>query len=119
MQSRVADSAYRAQQAIERGETVVVGVNRFAESGADTPIDLQRIDPAIEREQVERLRGYRAERDAAAVGLRLAEVRAAAEGSANLMPRFLDAVDAGATLGEICDVLRAVFGRHVATEALA
>ncbi len=119
MQARVAESAYRAQQAIERGDTVVVGVNRFAESGADAPIDLQRIDPAIEREQVERLRQYRADRNQAAVSARLAGIRTAAEGTANLMPHFLEAVDAGATLGEICDVLRTVFGRHVATEAIA
>jgi methylmalonyl-CoA mutase N-terminal domain/subunit len=119
MQARVAESAYRAQQAIERGDTVVVGVNRFAESGADAPIDLQRIDPAIEREQIERLGRYRAERDDAAARAALAAIDVAARGTANLMPRFLDAVDAGATLGEICDVLRAVFGRHVATEALA
>jgi methylmalonyl-CoA mutase N-terminal domain/subunit len=119
MQARVAESAYRAQQSIERGDTVVVGVNRFAESGADAPIDLQRIDPAIEREQIERLRRYRAERDETAARAALDEIGSAARGSANLMPRFLDAVDAGATLGEICDVLRAVFGRHVAVEALA
>jgi methylmalonyl-CoA mutase N-terminal domain/subunit len=119
MQARVAESAYRAQQAIERGETVVVGVNRFAEGSEDAPIDLQRIDPAIEREQVERLRTYRAQRDEAAVQRHLEGVRDAAASTDNLMPRFLEAVDAGATLGEICDVLRAVFGRHVATEALA
>jgi methylmalonyl-CoA mutase N-terminal domain/subunit len=119
MQARVGESAYRAQQAIERGDTVVVGVNRFSESGAEAHIDLQRIDPAIEREQVERLRGYRAERDDAATHARLDDIRRAAEGTANLMPLFLEAVDTGATLGEICDVLRAVFGRHVAAEAIA
>jgi methylmalonyl-CoA mutase N-terminal domain/subunit len=120
MQSRIAESSYRAQQAIERGETVVVGVNRFAEpDAAAAPIDLQRIDPAIEREQIGRLQRYRAERDGAAVATRLDEVRAAAAGSANLMPTFLEAVDAGATLGEICDTLRAVFGKHVAAESIA
>jgi len=119
MQSRIAESAYVAQQDIERGDVVVVGVNRFAEPNAAPEIDLQRIDAAIEREQVERVRRYRAERDAAAVSARLEDVRAAAEGTANLMPRFLEAVDSGATLGEICDVLRGVFGRHVATESLA
>jgi methylmalonyl-CoA mutase N-terminal domain/subunit len=118
MQSRIAESSYRAQQEIERGEAIVVGVNAFAEPGVDVPMQLQRIDPAIEREQVERLNGYRAERDQTAVRARLAEIRAAASGTANLMPPFLEAVDAGATLGEICDELRAVFGKHVA-EAVA
>lgn len=120
MQGRIADSAYRAQQAIERGEAIVVGVNAFADSDTGTaPIELQRIDPALERAQVERVRRYRAARNAPLLAERLAEVRHAAEGSANLMPRFLEAVDAGATIGEICDVLRAVFGRHVAAEAMA
>ncbi len=119
MQGRIADSAYRAQEAIERGDAIVVGVNAFAEPDAAGPeMDLQKIDPALEREQVERVRRYRAERDAAVVAARLAGVRAAAEGTVNLMPLFVEAVDAGATLGEICDVLRGVFGRHV-TEAIA
>jgi methylmalonyl-CoA mutase N-terminal domain/subunit len=114
MQARIAESAYRAQQEIERGDAVVVGVNAFAEANAEAPIDLQRIDPAIEREQVERLRHYRSERDATVVAARLDDVREAASGKANLMPHFLEAVDAGATLGEICDVLRGVFGKHAA-----
>jgi methylmalonyl-CoA mutase N-terminal domain/subunit len=114
MQSRVAESAYRAQQQIERGETVVVGVNKFAESSDAPQMELQRIDASVERDQIARVAAYRAERDTAAVAARLDEVRSAAEGTANLMPRFLEAVDAGATLGEICDVLRTVFGKHVA-----
>ncbi len=118
MQSRVAESSYRAQQEIERGEAIVVGVNAFAETADGPQMALQKIDASIERDQVARLDVYRAERDATAVAARLAAVRAAAEGTANLMPPFLEAVDAGATLGEICDVLRAVFGRHVA-EAIA
>jgi methylmalonyl-CoA mutase N-terminal domain/subunit len=118
MQARIAESSYRAQQEIERGDSVVVGVNKFAESSAGPQIDLQKIDPAIERDQTARLANYRAERDAATVTARLADVRAASEGTANLMPPFLEAVDAGATLGEICDVLRATFGKHVA-EAVA
>jgi methylmalonyl-CoA mutase N-terminal domain/subunit len=120
MQSRIADSAYRAQQAIERGEAVVVGVNRFVEPNAEVEeIELQRIDPSIERDQVERTERFRAARDRALVARRLDDVRAAAEGSDNLVPRFVEAVDGGATLGEICDVLRAVFGTHVASEVIA
>ena len=119
MQSRIAESSYRAQQEIERGDTVVVGVNKFAESTTGPEIDLQKIDASIERDQIARVARYRAERDADLVAARLSDVRAASEGTANLMPHFLEAVDAGATLGEICDVLRVSFGRHVATEALA
>jgi methylmalonyl-CoA mutase N-terminal domain/subunit len=120
MQTRIAESAYRAQQAIERGESVVVGVNRFVEPDAEAEeIELLRVDPSIEREQVARLERFRAARDSALAAGRLEEVRAAAEGHDNLVPRFVEAVDAGATLGEICDVLRAVFGTHVANEAIA
>ncbi|MFY9781846.1 MAG: methylmalonyl-CoA mutase family protein [Candidatus Baltobacteraceae bacterium] len=120
MQARIAESAYRAQQSIERGETTVVGVNRFAETDAGGPeMALQRIDEAVEREQTARLARYRAERDAAQTEARLDEVRAAAASGENLMPRFVEAVDAGATLGEICNVLRAVFGVHHASEVVA
>lgn len=120
MQTRIAESAYRAQQAIERGESVVVGVNRFVEPGGtrDT-IPLLRIDESIEREQVARLHALRTARDNALVGTRLDEIRDAARGTANLMPRFIEAVDAGATLGEICGTLRGVFGVYQAKEALA
>jgi methylmalonyl-CoA mutase, N-terminal domain len=120
MQARIAESAYAAQQAIERGDAVVVGVNAFAESGeADAPIPLQRIDERIEREQCERVRVARSLRNAEEVHRRLAAVRAAAGGTENLMPHFVEAVDAGATLGEICDVLRDVFGVYRAKEVVA
>ena len=118
MQDQIGESSYRTQQAIERGDQVVVGVNRFAD-GAATSMPIQRIDPAIEREQVARTRAVRAARDAARTEARLADVRRAAEGNANLMPAFVEAVDAGATLGEVCDVLRAVFGTHVGRERIA
>ena len=119
MQARVSESAYRAQQEIERGDAVVVGVNAFVEPGVGgAQMDLQKIDAEIERDQVARVATYRAARDATIVAARLADIHAAASGTANLMPRFLEAVDAGATLGEICDVLRVVFGKHVA-EAIA
>jgi methylmalonyl-CoA mutase N-terminal domain/subunit len=119
MQARIADSSYAAQQAIERGEQVVVGVNKFAEESGDAPIPLQQVDERPEREQVERLRALRASRDAQTVERRLSDVRAAAAGGENLMPFFVDAVDDGATLGEICNVLREVFGTYRAREVLA
>jgi methylmalonyl-CoA mutase N-terminal domain/subunit len=120
MQEQIGESAYRAQQAVERGEAVVVGVNKFAETDTGRrAMPIQRIAEGVEREQVARLRAFRAARDAGAVEARLADIRSAAEGTANMMPVFVDAVDAGATLGEICDVLRAVFGTHVARERIA
>jgi methylmalonyl-CoA mutase N-terminal domain/subunit len=120
MQSRVADSAYHAQQAIERGETVVVGVNKFAEADGDrVSIPLQRIDDSVERDQVKRLHAFRAARNAGGVEQRLDAIRTAARGTDNLMPYFLEAVDAGATLGEICNVLRDVFGVYRAKEVVA
>ena len=119
MQDQIGESSYRAQQAIERGTSVVVGVNTFNEATNNVPIPIQRIDPAIEREQVERTRAFRERRDAARVSATLSDVRTAAEGTANLMPAFVEAVDAGATLGEICAVLRDVFGTHVARERIA
>ncbi len=119
MQARIADSAYEAQQAIERGTSVVVGVNKFVEEGGDAAIPLLRIDQAIEREQVARLAAFRAARDLPTVEARLADVRRAAGSRENLMPPFVEAVDAGATLGEICNVLRDVFGVYRAKEVVA
>jgi methylmalonyl-CoA mutase N-terminal domain/subunit len=119
MQARIADSAYAAQQSIERGEQVVVGVNRFTEGEAGTPIALQHVDERAEREQVERLAALRTSRDSGAVTRTLAAVREAAAGAENLMPPFVEAVDAGATLGEICNVLRDVFGTYRAREVVA
>lgn len=119
MQSRIADSAYRAQQAIESGEQVVVAVNKFAEAGDGVTIPLQRIDDAVEHDQTTRLQAFRSGRDAGLVQSRLQAVREAAAGRENLMPRFIDAVDAGATLGEVCNVLRDVFGVYRAPEVVA
>ncbi|HTU70199.1 MAG TPA: methylmalonyl-CoA mutase family protein [Candidatus Baltobacteraceae bacterium] len=119
MQSRIADSAYEAQQAIERGTSIVVGVNAFGESESSASIPLQRIDDAIEREQIARLQAFRAARDRARLEARLAEVRSAAGSGENLIPPFIEAVDAGATLGEICNVLRDVFGVYRAKEVVA
>jgi methylmalonyl-CoA mutase N-terminal domain/subunit len=119
MQARIAESAYRAQQAIERGDQIVVGVNRFAEDEELSEIALQRIDERVEREQVARLAAFRAARDGGLVDRHLALVRAAAASGENLVPYFVDAVDANVTLGEICDVLRDVFGTYRSKEVVA
>ncbi len=113
MQGQIADSAYRAQQRIERGDSVVVGVNKFVDPDADSQsVALQRIDPAIEREQRERLAAFRGRRDAGVVERSLASIANAAASDGPLMPLFIDAVDAGCTLGEVCDAMRAVFSTH-------
>jgi len=116
MQDRIADSAYHAQQGVEQKETIVVGVNRFVQKdGARVHIELQRVNDAIQQEQGARVQEARRQRDGANAERRLAAVKAAAISGANLMPHFIEAVDAGATLGEICNVLRDVFGVYSAT----
>ena len=111
IQGEIQDSAYRAQQAVDTGETVVVGVNRFA-SEEEPPVDVLRIDPAIERDQIARLATLRSTRDQAAWEQALSQVRDAASGTANLLPPIIGAVEARATVGEIADTLRKVFGEY-------
>jgi methylmalonyl-CoA mutase N-terminal domain/subunit len=112
-QRQIQESAYRVQQSIERGDLVVVGVNRFRdeEAGEASPA-LQRIDPDGERRQIERVKRVRAERDPAAWSAALDRLEAAARGTDNLMPLIIDAVKALATVGEISDRLRSAFGVH-------
>jgi methylmalonyl-CoA mutase N-terminal domain/subunit len=109
-QREIADAAYRYQQEVESGERVVVGVNRYL-TGSDEQVDILRIDPELERKQVERLQAFKARRDSAVVERRLAELAEAAsvEGR-NLMPVIVDAVRDGVTLGEICDTWRQTWG---------
>jgi len=112
-QRQIQESAYRVQQAIERGDLVVVGVNSFRDEGvAEVNPALQRIDPDGARRQIERVRRVRAERDAAAWSASLDRLEAAARGEDNLLPLIVDAVRAYATVGEISDRLRSAFGVH-------
>ncbi len=111
MQREIQDSAYRYQKEIEKGERVVVGVNKF-QVDEQSPMDLLRVDPAVRVSQIERLKALKSERDSNKVKSILSDLRKAAEGSDNLMPCILDAVKAYATLGEICDELRGVFGEY-------
>ena len=112
-QRQIQESAYRVQQAIERGDLVVVGVNRFRDDGAgDAVPPIQRIDPDGERRQIERVRRVRAERDAIAWSGALDRLETAARGSENLLPLIIEAVKAYATVGEISDRLRSTFGVH-------
>jgi len=111
MQREIEESAYRWQQQVESGERVVVGVNRYRMEGGQEP-ELLQVDEAQERAQIERLARVRRERDQGAVHAALAAVREAAQGSDNLMPHLIRAVEAYASIGEICGVLREVFGEH-------
>jgi len=111
VQQEIQRSAYEYQRAVERGEQVVVGVNRF-QADQERPIPTLRIDPEIERTQVARLQGLRARRDAAHSRAALDEIEHRARGSENLMPAILAAVEAYATVGEISDALRRAFGEY-------
>ncbi|MDQ7828401.1 MAG: methylmalonyl-CoA mutase family protein [Armatimonadota bacterium] len=110
-QREIAEAAYRYQQQLERGEKIIVGVNAFVDE-TPRPIPILRIDPEVERRQVERLRRVRAERDPARVAEALHRLREAARRGDNTMYPILDAVKAYATVGEICDVFRAVYGEY-------
>lgn len=111
MQREIEDSAYRYQQKIETGEKVVVGVNKY-ELGDEPQPELMRIDEVQERSQIERLQAARLGRDANAVKDALNKLQVAAAGDENLMPYLIDAVQVYASVGEICAVLREVFGEH-------
>ena len=112
-QREIADAAYRYQQEMDRGERIVVGVNGFTEDGEAQPIDLLRIDPAIERRQTDRVNAYKAGRDQGAVSAALASLKkAASTKGAPLMPDIVAAARAEATLGEICAALKEVFGTY-------
>ena len=113
MQSEIQNAAYAAQQAIERGEQVVVGVNQFT---VDEEITLERlrVDPAIELGQRERLKRLRKTRDQRLAEELLGKLKSAASGNDNLMPLFIECVENDVTLGEICNALRTVWGEYVA-----
>ncbi|NJD27769.1 MAG: methylmalonyl-CoA mutase [Chloroflexi bacterium] len=110
-QRSIQESAYRVQRAIDAGDQVVVGVNRFRDEATMAPA-IQRIDPEGERRQVERVRRVRAERDPAAWESALRRLEDAARGSDNLLPPLIEAVSAYATVGEIAARLRAAWGVH-------
>jgi methylmalonyl-CoA mutase N-terminal domain/subunit len=111
VQREIQESAYRAQQAIDNGQTVVVGVNQYQAAG-EAGIEVLRIDPDLEREQSARVAGIRAGRDPSAWQAAIDDVIAAARSSVNLVPPIVRAVECYATLGEISDALRSVFGEH-------
>ncbi len=111
VQQEIQDSAYRYQMEVEKGERVVVGLNKF-QIDEGRPEGLLRVDPVVGERQVARLRELKAKRDDAKVKAALGELGAVAKGEGNLMPPILAAVRSYATLGEVCDVLRGVFGEY-------
>ena len=108
-QSEIADASFRFQAELEREERVIVGVNRY-EEGEPQEVPLLHIDPALEAEQIDRVRAVRARRDGAAAAEALARLKAEAATETNLMPVILDASRAEVTMGEMCDALREVWG---------
>ena len=110
-QQEIHEAAFRIQRGIETGERAVVGVNRFVDP-EEKPVELQRISEDEVRKQVARVRTLRANRDGAAVERALAELGHAARGAANLLPPMKEALRVRATLGEVSDVLRGVFGEY-------
>jgi methylmalonyl-CoA mutase N-terminal domain/subunit len=109
-QQEIAAASYRYQREVEAGERIIVGVNRFQSD--DQPIELLQIDETAGRNQSAKLAALRKRRNAGQVQRSLDALKRAAEGSENTMPLILDAARAYATLGEICDALRAVFGGY-------
>ena len=111
VQQEIQNAAYEYQQAVDRQEAVVVGVNRF-QLEEEKAVPIQRIDPALEPKQVERLRALRAKRNAGTWQAAIQAVEDTARSGENLMPRILAAVEANATVGEISDAMRKVYGEY-------
>jgi len=111
VQRQIQDTAFERQEEIEDGDRIIVGVNEF-ETDEDPEMDIQEVTEEDERRQIDRLETAKDERDDEAAEAALAALREAAEGEENVMPYIVDAVKAYATVGEVCDVLRDVFGEH-------
>jgi len=118
IQREIQESAYRHQRSVESGEQVIVGVNRYQDEEAAAPTDILRIDPEVERQQVERVRALRARRDPGPWKDALAAVENRARAGGNLVAAIVDAVTAQATVGEVAGRLRQVFGEHRETLVL-
>jgi methylmalonyl-CoA mutase, N-terminal domain len=115
-QREIQNTAYQYQLEIERKERIVVGLNGFTQDSAAVPV--MKVDPRIEAEQVARLRAHRAKRDASKFATAIEAIAVAAKGTENLLPRIFEAVKVGATVGEVSNALRQVWGEHVETLVL-
>jgi methylmalonyl-CoA mutase N-terminal domain/subunit len=116
IQREIRESAYRAQQAIDSGAAIVVGVNRYADDADDRGVEVFRIDPDMEQTQIDRIRALRDSRSQTSCQQALDAVEHAARGGDNLVPVVIDAVEQRATVGEIADTLRRVFGEYQGAE---
>jgi methylmalonyl-CoA mutase N-terminal domain/subunit len=110
-QDEIHEAAFKIQQGIESGDRIVVGVNRFEDPEGDA-VEIQRIDEAEMTKQIDRIRRLRSDRDQPSVDRSLEAVEAAAKSTDNILPPMKEALRARATLGEVSDVLRAVFGEY-------
>jgi methylmalonyl-CoA mutase, N-terminal domain len=108
-QREIADASFRYQAEVERGERVIVGVNRYTLED-EPPVEILKIDPSLEQQQIDRVQALRARRDSAAVERELTRLKEAAAGDENLMPVIVDAARAYVTMGEMCDAWREVWG---------
>jgi methylmalonyl-CoA mutase N-terminal domain/subunit len=111
IQGEIQKAAYEFQRAVEKNEQIVVGVNDF-KAEEERPITILRVEEQIARDQIERLKAFRLKRDSTRVKAVLGELGRRAAGSENLLPAILDAVENNATVGEISDTLRRVFGEY-------
>jgi methylmalonyl-CoA mutase N-terminal domain/subunit len=111
VQRQIQEAAYRFQREVEEGTRTVVGVNDFVTEG-EAPMELLKVDDGPERSQLAKLKAVKAERDGKAVQAKLEALGKAARGTDNLLPLILDAVRSYATLGEVCNTLRAVWGEY-------
>ena len=111
MQREIEDAAYRYQREVEKEERIIVGVNRYA-SDDDPDMDLHTVDESIQEKQADRLRELKDSRDSSAVEKALADLKRAAEGSGNLLYPMKEALGNLATLGEVSDAMREVYGQY-------
>ncbi len=117
IQKEIQASAYAYQRSVEKGDQIVVGLNKFEQEEAP-PANLMRVDPGVRKSQTDRLKELKEQRDGVAVAEALKRLKTCARGTDNLMPYIMEAVKSYATLGEICDTLREVFGEYKAISTL-
>jgi methylmalonyl-CoA mutase N-terminal domain/subunit len=109
IQNEIQNASYQFQKDLEAKREIVVGMNEFVQN-EPYPSDILKVSEAVSRDQITRLKAFKAKRDPKVVAAQLAKIKAAAEGTQNLMPLFVEAVEKSVTLGEIADQLRQVFG---------
>jgi len=114
IKNEIEESAFGYHERYRLGQDVVVGVNKFVEDDPEVP-DILRVDPESERQQVERLKSFKADRDGSVVEQRLEEIRTAARGTDNLLPVLRAALKDRCTMGEACGAMRDVFGEYQPT----